>query len=71
MNQEAKTLDEAISLLKQIVKYSAVDGQKHLDLSVAIAEERYLFQKALMLAQTEVEKGTLKAEELKQRLGLI
>jgi hypothetical protein len=36
-----------------------------------VADDRIYFQKALMLAQLEVEKGTLTQEDLKKRLGLI
>ena len=71
MISKAKNLDEAIALLKTIVKFSAVEGQKHLDLTLAGADERHFFNDALMLTQTEVEKGTLTTDELKKRLGLI
>lgn len=64
------TLDEAIVLLKKAVKWSEVKGQKHIDLSVCVAEERPKLQKALIVANTEVEKGTLSQDELKARLGL-
>jgi len=64
------TLDEAITLLKKAVKWSEVKNQKHIDLSVCVAEERPLFQKALVIANIEVEKGTLTQDDLKIRLGL-
>jgi hypothetical protein len=64
------TLDDAIILLRKAVKYSEVKNQKHIDLSVCIAEERPLLQKALVIANVEVEKGTLTQDELKARLGL-
>lgn len=64
------TLDEAINLLKKAVKYSEVKGQKHIDLSLCIAEERPTYQTALVIANTEVEKGSLTQDELKIRLGL-
>lgn len=64
------TLDDAVALLKKAVKWSEVKNQKHIDLSICIAEERPLFQKALVVANLEVEKGTLTQEELKVRLGL-
>ena len=63
-------LDEAIELLKKIVKYSTIIDQKHLDLSVATAHERPIMQKALVIARVEVEKGTITDQELKQRLGI-
>ncbi len=65
------TFDEAITLLKKIVKFSTIEGQKHLDLSVAVAHERASMQKALVLVKTEVEKGTLTDQELKEKLGLV
>jgi hypothetical protein len=64
------TLDDAVTILKKAVKWSEVKNQKHIDLSVCIAQERPLFQKALVIANVEVEKGTLTQDELKTRLGL-
>lgn len=63
--------EDAIKLLKNIVKYSNIEGQKHLDLSICVAHERELYQRALMLVNLEVEKGTLTEDQLKQKLGLI
>lgn len=64
------TLDQAITLLRKAVKWSEVKNQKHIDLSVCIAEERPLLQTALVVANMEVEKGTLTQDDLKARLGL-
>lgn len=64
------TLDQAILLLKKAVKYSEVKNQKHIDLSLCIAEERPAYQRALVIANLEVQKGTLTQDELKARLGL-
>lgn len=64
------TLDEAITLLKRAVKYSEVKDQKHIDFSICTAEERPVFQRALVIANLEVQKGTLTQDDLKARLGL-
>ena len=64
------TLDEAVTMLKKAVKYSEVKNQKHIDLSLCIAEERPVYQRALIVANLEVQKGTLTQDELKARLGL-
>lgn len=64
------TLDEAITLLKNAVKWSEVKDQKHIDLTVIAAEERPLYQRALAVTTIEVEKGTLTQDDLKARLGL-
>ena len=64
------TLDEAITILKNVVKYSEVKNQKHLDLTLVSAQERPLYQTALVVANLEVEKGTLSQDDLKSRLGI-
>jgi hypothetical protein len=64
------TLDEAITLLKNAVKWSEVKNQKHIDLTLIAAEERPLYQRALAVTTIEVEKGTLTQDALKVRLGL-
>ena len=64
------SFDEAITLLKRAVKYSAVKNQKHIDLSLCVAEERPQYQKALIVVNLEVEKGTLTKDQLIARLGL-
>lgn len=63
-------LEEAITHLKKIVKFSTIEGQKHLDLSVAVAHERPTMQKALVVVKSEVDKGTISDLELKARLGI-
>jgi hypothetical protein len=64
------TLDEAIVILRKAVKWSEVKNQKHIDLSICTADERPIFQKAMVIANVEVEKGTLTQDDLKVRLGL-
>jgi hypothetical protein len=64
------TLDEAITVLKNAVKWSEVKNQKHIDLTLIPAEERTLYQRALAVTTIEVEKGTLTQDALKSRLGL-
>lgn len=64
------SFDEAVHLLKKAVKFSEVKNQKHIDLSLCIANERPLYQKALMIVNLEVEKGTLTLDQLKVKLGL-
>ncbi len=64
-------LNEAIKLLKNAVKDSTLHNQKHLDLTVVPSSQRELYQRALMIVQHEVEKGTLTDQQLKIQLGLI
>ena len=64
------SFDDATKLLKKAVKLSEVKNQKHIDLSLCTADERPLYQKALVVANLEVEKGTLTQDQLKTILGL-
>lgn len=63
-------IDEAIELLKNAVKESHIEGQKHIDLSLVDAGERLSYEKALVLCRSQVAQGKLTDEELKTRLGL-
>ncbi|MBC7538001.1 MAG: hypothetical protein H7281_04220 [Bacteriovorax sp.] len=64
------SFDEAVNLLKKFVKFSEVKNQKHIDLSLCTADERPQAQRALVIANLEVEKGTLTQVQLLARLGL-
>ncbi|MEC7275293.1 MAG: hypothetical protein VXV96_03150 [Bdellovibrionota bacterium] len=64
-------LNEAIELVKNAVKESHIDGQKHVDLSLVDATERPDYEKALLICRAHVAQGHLSEEDLKTRLGLI
>lgn len=64
------SFDEAVNLLKKAVTFSEVKNLKHIDLGLCSIEERPLFQKALMVVNLEVEKGTLTRDQLIAKLGL-
>lgn len=64
-------LDEAIKMLRNAVKDSHLENQKHIDLSLVDASERAEYEKALMYCQASVARGELTDEELKNRLGLL
>ena len=70
MTVKLMTVDEAIGLLKRIVKYSAVPGQKHLDFTLVNAPEREKYELAMIIVKKAVQEGHLKEIELKSRLGL-
>ena len=63
-------LESAIKLLKNAVKNSHLDNQKHIDLTLVDAQERPKYEKALMYCRAKVAQGELTEEELKNRLGL-
>ena len=64
------SLNEAIEFLKRFVKYSEVKNQKHIDLSLALANDRILGQNALVVTRKAVEKGEITEDQLKTQLGL-
>jgi len=63
--------EEAISLLRNAVKYSHLDNQKHLDFSLVNASHLDDYQKAMITVQTAVKEGEVTQDELKRKLGLI
>ena len=63
--------DKAVSLLKNAVKYSHIDNQKHIDFSLVNATHLDEYQKAMIVVQTAVKEGEITQDELKKKLGLI
>ena len=63
--------EKAISLLRNAVKYSHLDNQKHLDFSLINASHLDEYQKAMIIVQTAVKEGEVTQDELKRKLGLI
>ena len=51
--------DDAVILLKNILKDSNINNQKHLDLTLANASDRIKYQKALMIVQSAVSRGEI------------
>ena len=64
------SFDEALNLLKKTVKYSEVKNQKHIDLTLCSAHDRPLYQKALIVVNLEVDKGTITKDQLLEMLGI-
>jgi dsDNA-binding SOS-regulon protein len=64
-------LDHAISLLKNAVKESHIERQKHIDLSLVMAQDRERYEAALKTTRLAVIEGLIQEAELKKRLGLL
>ncbi len=70
MAERLPSFEEAIKLLRNAVKYSNIDNQKHLDLTLIDAQEKLGYQKALMTIQSMVLKGEKTQAEVNELLGL-
>jgi len=64
------SFDEAVIILKRAVKYSHLDNQKHVDLSIVPAAEVPKFQRALMIVREKVNIGEMSESDLKETLGI-
>lgn len=62
--------EEAVKLLKNAVKYSHIDEQKHIDLTLVDASQRPTYQNALVIVNRKVAVGEMTREELRHTLGL-
>ena len=64
------TLQDAVNILKQYVKESAVPGQKHISPDLVNTKDMDVYQKALKTANDAVLTGELDRAELMKQLGL-
>jgi hypothetical protein len=64
------TFEQAVELLKKTVKYSCIEGQKHLDLGLVMAGQRDQYQKALVVVRKAIAAGEKSEDEFKQLVGL-
>tara|TARA_B100000683_G_scaffold266977_1_gene299997 strand:+ start:2306 stop:2512 length:207 start_codon:yes stop_codon:yes gene_type:complete len=63
--------EKAVSLLKNAVKYSHLDNQKHIDFSLVNAPHLDDYKKAMVTVQKAVQDGDITQDDLKKKLGLI
>ncbi len=64
-------LNACFELLKNAVKDSHIPKQRHIDLSIPMATERYRYEEALRVIVQAVKDGTITDAEMKKRLGLL
>lgn len=63
-------LEAAIELLKKIVKNNSTNDENHFDLSIAPAEERGKYEKALMVSQMAIKEGKIGRDEFLKRVRI-
>ena len=64
-------LEDAVKLLRNAVKYSHLDNQKHIDFSLVNADHLDDYKRAMMVVRSAVADGDLTEDDLKKRLGLL
>lgn len=62
--------DEAVTKLKRAVKFSHIDNQKHLDLTLVDPDSREELQKALMFIKAMIVRGEVTDAQFKSDVGL-
>lgn len=63
-------LDEALKLLKKIVKYPGTIEQRHLDLTLAPADELPKYQEAIRVSQEAIKEGKISRDEFMRKVQL-
>ncbi len=63
-------LEQAIVLLKKIVKENGTNDMKHLDVGLVSTEERPVYEKALIVAKLAIIEGKISQDELFGRIHL-
>ncbi len=63
-------LEEALELIKKLVKNNATNDSKHIDLGLVSADERPQYEKALRLAKLAIIEGKMTQDEFSTRVHL-
>lgn len=63
-------LEQAIVLLKRIVKENGTNDMRHLDVGLVPADERPKYEKALRVAKMAVFEGKISQDELLGKIHL-
>jgi hypothetical protein len=70
MGARDMSLDQAIDLLKNAVKYTGTIEQKHIDLTIVPADKRPLYEKAMAVCQISIKDGKISRDEFLRRVHL-
>jgi hypothetical protein len=70
MGARDMSLDQAIDLLKNAVKYTGTIDQKHIDLTIVPADKRAVYEKAMAICQISINDGKISKDEFLRRVHL-
>ena len=63
-------LEQAIELLKKTVKNNATNDQNHIDMGLVSAQEKPIYEKALIVAKLASIEGKISQDEFMARVHL-
>lgn len=63
-------LEQAITLIKRIVKNNGTNDQNHIDIGLVSTEERPVYEKALKVVKLAIMEGKLSQDEFASRIHL-
>jgi hypothetical protein len=63
-------LDQALALIKKLVKNNGTNDTKHIDIGLVSADERPEYEKALRVAKLAIVQGKLSKEDFESQVKL-
>lgn len=63
-------IEEAVKLLRKLVKYPGTIDQKHIDLTLAPVDELPKYEEALKVSQMAIKEGKMTREEFLKKVKL-
>lgn len=63
-------LEQAIELIKKLVKNNGTNDQRHIDIGLVSSEERPMYEKALIVAKMAMIEGKITQDEFQARVHL-
>lgn len=63
-------LDQAIELIKGVVKLTGTNTEKHIDLGLIPADQRERYQKAMVVSALSIKEGKITRDEYFRRVHL-
>jgi hypothetical protein len=63
-------LEQALELIKKLVKNNGTNDSKHIDIGLIPADERPVYEKALKVAKLAMMEGKLSQDEFQARVHL-